>query len=483
MSTMVKSLLLTLPLLLGSLPSASAFWRLECRGVLGTGRIDPLVNPGVPADHSHTIFGGQDFSFSTTPYDLNSSDCTSCIVTQDKSSYWTPSLYFQSDDGTFTEVENNGGMLAYYLLYGDNITAFPQGFSMISGDNNRRSFDLPVPDPPKSEWTGSAVTQSALAQKAIGWNCLNYGKTAEASLYRHTMPTKEYMDANCTDGMRIELMFPSCWNGKDVSSSDHKSHVAFPDLVMTGTCPDGYETRLPSLFYETIWDTYAFKGKSGQFVLSNGDTTGCGYHGDFMMGWESTEFLQEAVDTCTYESGEVEDCGVFDLQSDSVAQECTLTTPSAIADEDVTGPMSTLPGNVKVYTAVDATTSASSGGSVSVSYATSASSSDLGYSAAPTSSSESYGGIFAQVVSTSASSTLTTSTSAAAITSAPASTDDAADQILYTSIYTSNGEEVHMVMVQEDVTVTVSATTTLSPKPKLRMDKRHIHRHARKDRL
>lgn len=36
---------------------AAAFWRMECRGVTGQARIDPLVNPGVVADHAHEIFG------------------------------------------------------------------------------------------------------------------------------------------------------------------------------------------------------------------------------------------------------------------------------------------------------------------------------------------------------------------------------------------------------------------------------------------
>jgi len=69
-------------------------------------------------------------------------------------------------------------------------------------------------------------------------------------------------------------MFPSCWNGKDLDSADHKSHMAYPNLVMSGDCPSGFETRTPSLFYETIWNTYAYNGVEGEFVLSNGDPTG-----------------------------------------------------------------------------------------------------------------------------------------------------------------------------------------------------------------
>lgn len=42
--------------LLGALP-IDAFWRLECRGRLDVARIDPIINPGVPSGHSHSLHG------------------------------------------------------------------------------------------------------------------------------------------------------------------------------------------------------------------------------------------------------------------------------------------------------------------------------------------------------------------------------------------------------------------------------------------
>lgn len=162
---------------------------------------------------------------------------------------------------------------SYYLLFGDKIEAFPPGFQMIAGDSNLRNSSLPVPDPPKSEWSGEQVSESALRQKALGFNCLDYSKEPEPTLFRHFLPDKNYLAGNCRDGVRMELMFPSCWNG-ETNSPDHKAHVAYPDLGITGNCPEGYDKRLPSILFETIWDTNAFKDKEGQFVLSNGDSTG-----------------------------------------------------------------------------------------------------------------------------------------------------------------------------------------------------------------
>jgi hypothetical protein len=144
---------------------------------------------------------------------------------------------------------------------------------MIAGDTFQRNFTYPVPDIQKSLWTGEFAEQKFLRQAALGFNCLNYAIAPEPSLFRHSMPDKAYIDANCKNGVRLELMFPSCWNGEK-DSPDHKSHVAYPTQVMTGTCPPEFPQRLISLFYETIVLANQFPGRNGQFVFANGDPTG-----------------------------------------------------------------------------------------------------------------------------------------------------------------------------------------------------------------
>ncbi|RDW93055.1 DUF1996 domain-containing protein [Aspergillus mulundensis] len=327
---------------------ADAFWRLPCRGRSGLARMDPLVSPGEASYHVHTIHGSKGFGLDADMESLLGGSCTSCEVKQDKSAYWTPALYFvDSSTGDSELVDQVGGMLAYYLLYGDDVQAFPDDFRMIAGDPFLRNFTWPVPDPPKSEWTGDQASQAALKQKALGFNCLNYNKAAEPSLGRHFLPEKSYLDEHCTDGVRFEIMFPSCWNGKDADSDDHMSHVAYPSLVMDGTCPEGFETRVVSLFFETIWNTYAFKDRDGYFALSTGDPTGFGYHADFMHGWESG-VLEEAVKTCTNASGEVEDCPIFELQSELEQGLCSFDLPSILAGEDVTKVKGSLPNKIAV---------------------------------------------------------------------------------------------------------------------------------------
>ncbi|KAF9884086.1 hypothetical protein FE257_002316 [Aspergillus nanangensis] len=314
--------------------SSKAFWRLPCRGRSGLARMDPLISPGTPSYHVHSIHGSSGFTMSADAGTLKQAPCTSCAVEQDKSAYWTPALYFMHENNDTELVDSVGGMLVYYLLYGDNVTAFPEGFRMIAGDPFQRDFQWPIPDPPQSEWAGSDISQAALRQKAVGFNCLNYANPPEPSLGRHFLPNKTFIDQHCADGLRLEIMFPSCWNGHAADSVDHKSHLAYPSLVMDGVCPPGFEARVVSMFYETIWDTTAFAAQAGTFVLSNGDPTGFGYHGDFMNGWESG-VLEKAVAQCTNPSGMVEDCPLFDLQAESKQKLCTVEIPAELKNEDV----------------------------------------------------------------------------------------------------------------------------------------------------
>ncbi|ORY71110.1 uncharacterized protein BCR38DRAFT_404234 [Pseudomassariella vexata] len=495
--------------------TASAFWRLECRGRLALARMDPMMSPDEDAAHAHAIHGSSDanpifnsgFSESASYDDLMNGDCTSCAITQDKSAYWTPAMYFKHADGTYEIVPQVGGMLAYYLPRGPggvaDVKAFPKDFRMIAGSNYRRNFTIgdqtaDEPDPPQSEWAAlNQTNQYDLAQRSIGFNCLDYNKAPEGALYRHYMPDKAYMDANCLNGTRLEIAFPACWNGKDVDSDDHQSHVAYPDLVQDGECPEGFDVRLPTLFFETIWDTYNFYGKDGIFTIANGDPTGFGYHGDFINGWDP-DFLQEAVTTCTNLSGLMSDCPLFDLQTEAEQQQCTINPPSSLAVENVLGDgvdgvMTELPGNVQIQYGPE---QATPGTNAAASTKTSTSS-----YVAPTLSYQSgtstWGGIFAEettssysdigFVSVFAAGAPSSATPSPVTTTAPASTPDAG--VSYepvTTEYKTNSAggvleviwEEAVVYVTEDLVTTTTVTATPSGAPYMERRSNWLrHRH------
>lgn len=144
----------------------------------------------------------------------------------------------------------------------------------------------------------------------------------------------------------MDVHFPSCYDpSKDLT--DHENNMAYPTFDwLTGkqNCPDGW-LHVPHMFYEMYWDTPAFADRwtpdegYQPFVLSNGDTSGCGAHGDFLAGWDET-ILQHIIDTCNVAHAGMHTCaGVTARDAD---QECTAPSPF---DEDVSGTLAVLAGD------------------------------------------------------------------------------------------------------------------------------------------
>ncbi|KAM0747454.1 hypothetical protein T439DRAFT_349869 [Meredithblackwellia eburnea MCA 4105] len=330
---------------------SATFWRLPCQKQLLVTRAGPLTNPGTVSGHAHSIAGGSGFNLIMDFDTARSSACTSCQVKQDLSNYWYPHLYFHWKNGSFTAVDG-GTLLVYYLPRNnsadkDKVQAFPDGFRMLAGNPYVRSYD------PNSE-----------EPKAIGWNCIGGGGRnpwfpTENCPVRHVflLFLVFHTDfSNSKDGMRGEVMFPSCWNGKDLDSSSHQSHVAYPEGGESGACPEGYPVRIETLFFEMWWSVDGFKTNWGEamnttmpWVLSTGDPTGYSLHGDFLNGWDRT-ILQKAIDTCTSDSGVIDECKVFDFLNrydykSSTSDICHLTPHIR---EQVVGTLAALPGCNKV---------------------------------------------------------------------------------------------------------------------------------------
>lgn len=231
---------------------------MPCSGRLLLERADPIINPSQVAGHVHTISGGNGFGFTMDYAQANASTCSSCPIKKDLSNYWTPKLYYMAEDGTFEDVPqsgegngNTGGMTVYYQQRPgpkkDKIEPFPKEFRMLAGDSFQRN----------------ATGAEAAPGKAVSFVCLDYsGKSGQYD----SIPNK-----NSPDGLRAQIYFPSCWDGKNGDSADHKSHMHYPiGSYDSGSCPETHPVHLISIFFEVIYSIDKFADRcTGPVILSS----------------------------------------------------------------------------------------------------------------------------------------------------------------------------------------------------------------------
>ncbi|OTA81848.1 hypothetical protein M434DRAFT_37374 [Hypoxylon sp. CO27-5] len=341
----------------------NALIRFSCSQLV-VDRIDPLVNPGmVPSPHLHQIIGGNSLNVTMDPAkDMpGESTCTTCQFTEDTSNYWTAVLFFRARNGTFKRVPirpnvgfdgADGGMTVYYMQNGladyqqrSKVTAFKPGFRMLIGDVMARTED------------------QANKYKQVTYTCLQ-------DMTTRFPETKNLPNKPCPAGIMANIRFPTCWDGKNLDTADHMSHMSYPangTFDSQGPCPATHPVRLipylsnieffispvdlsrgpavpvPQLMYETIWDTRQFNDPkdwpedgSQPFVWSMGDHTGYGSHGDYLFGWKG-DALQRTMDTPCYVT-----CPTLTTQSIANQNKCKI---DRTVKEDIDSWLPAIPGN------------------------------------------------------------------------------------------------------------------------------------------
>ena len=234
---------------------------------------DPIVFPNQPgASHLHAFFGNTAVRASTTPTSVAATGGSTCIGgIANRTGYWVAALV----DTLNKEVQiPDLGIFYYksgYNMDPASIQPFPVGLRMIAGDKT-----------------------ATAAQPNTNWSCRD-----------HYTGDFAYIPSNCpvNDFVRMEVQFPQCWDGVNLDSPDHKSHMAFPisrNLPLKSSCPATHPIPLPAItekFDYPVTGKFPARWRLTSDMYSATLRGGFSAHADWMNGWIPS-VMQTIVTRC-----------------------------------------------------------------------------------------------------------------------------------------------------------------------------------------
>jgi hypothetical protein len=218
---------------------------------------DPIVHPDHHgASHRHDFFGNRDTDADSTAASLVGGP-TTCNHQLDAAAYWAPSLL---DHG---EPVTPLGSIAYYRPAPGadpaSLQPYPAGLMMVAGN-------------------GDAT--SAQSVEVAAWSC---GTSSDLR------PTPAVCPKPAP--LRVRITFPDCWDGRNVDSADHRSHVA---RSSSGRCPTSHPVPIPQLTFHV---RYPISGEGHDLSLATGPLITA--HADFLNAWDQAELTKE-VELCLH---------------------------------------------------------------------------------------------------------------------------------------------------------------------------------------
>jgi hypothetical protein len=241
---------------------------------------DPIVFPNQPnRSHLHAFFGntGADAA-STTSSLLTTGNSTCHGGVANRSAYWVPALI-----DTATGAPLTPRIIFVYYKQGYSIqdsrliNLVPLGLKMIAGDaTNTVDVKATVP------WAGSPYT----------WKCI--------SISQGNPVAEGQQIPNCGLGTELwmSVTFPQCWDGANLDSPDHKSHMSYP---VDGACPYTHPKALPEISYQVVYPVPAAnvttKWRLASDKYDESIPGGRSAHADYDMAWQK-DIIDAAVRNC-----------------------------------------------------------------------------------------------------------------------------------------------------------------------------------------
>lgn len=181
------------------------------------------------------------------------------------------------------------------------------------------------------------------SKKGLAYTCLQ-------TILTRGSETPDFPDKPCPAGIMAIHHFPSCWDGINLDSPDHQSHMFSTTkggFREAGPCPPSHPVRMPQVAYETMWDTSVFADMwpaSGKqpFVWSYSDHLGYGTHADYLFGWKGDSLQRAMNDTCMFHGcGSPGMQGILKTQTVAEMNKCSVQSQ---VTEEVEGWLDHLPG-------------------------------------------------------------------------------------------------------------------------------------------
>lgn len=228
----------------GPRPATTGRFIVHCQPTV-RGQEDPIVFPGQRnASHMHDFYGPTKVKAAGLTSEL-AEVATSCSSDLDRSAYWVPTVYKGDNPVRPQRIQ------AYYVT--DSMTvATPRGLAILAGK----------------------PTTTALDSVRLAWRCAGGGHDRRFA----TAPA----ECEPKESVSVEINFPGCWDGKNLDSSDHASHMAYADS--SGRCPVSHAVHVPQLilFLSFWWNETP--GAQSTIRLASGPSGSM--HADFVSGWD-----------------------------------------------------------------------------------------------------------------------------------------------------------------------------------------------------
>ncbi|MBC7461536.1 MAG: DUF1996 domain-containing protein [Thermoleophilia bacterium] len=223
---------------------------------------DPIVFPGqAGAAHRHEFYGARGVTAASTAPELHRSS-SSCRLRADTAAYWAPTLEV---DGRLVR-----GSLAAYYTRGTKprAAALPAGLKLVAGNPH------------------AATPQS---MRITDWQCIG-GAARSTTGARSASPHARIVPTTCRSDQRLGawIRFPDCWNGRDLDSPDHKTHLAYASPK--GACPASHPVAVMQLQLLITWPV---RPRPASIVtLAGGRLAATGMHADFWNTWQQSTLRQ-----------------------------------------------------------------------------------------------------------------------------------------------------------------------------------------------